>query len=138
MTAIPYIAYSSNDHLIFQNCMGFFGIEYRQFLSHFEQDKENYSKYLRLTFHHEQVGQVLLRLPLVGVATLLECLVVVVVGGGQLLEGGLVECSCFVRSREIRALKHHGHQIYTSNVPYNWGFFYAFIAIFCIFIFCKF
>lgn len=133
MTAIPYIAYSSNDHLIFQNCMGFFGIEYRQFLSHFEQDKENYSKYLRLTFHHEQVSQVLLRLPLVGVATLLECLVVVVVGGGQLLEGGLVECSCFVRSREIRALKHHGHQIYTSNVPYNWVFlmhlqqFFAFL-----------
>lgn len=70
---------------------------------------------LRLTFHHEQVGQVLLGLPLVGMATLLECLVVVVVGGGQLLERGLVECSCFVRSREIRALKHHGHQIYTRK-----------------------
>lgn len=67
-----------------------------------------------------------------GVATLLECLVVVVVGGGKFLEGGLVECSCFVRSREIRALKHHGHQIYTSKCTIELGFFNAqtvFLAI---------
>lgn len=49
------------------------------------------------TFRHKQLSEVLLLPPPVGVAALLECLVVVL-GGGQLFEGGLVECLSFVGS----------------------------------------